>query len=83
MSTRSLIIDGNSFQDNITRLEEKVNLVADTIDLINNNMKLIDGTNDVWKSDTAVEMHNDYLEIQKSLDSINVECVRYFPKRCS
>ena len=77
MTNRSLIINGDSFQSKINTIEDKVNKVAETLELISNNMKQIDGTNDVWKSETAVEMHNDYIELQKNFEKINVELCTY------
>lgn len=71
------MINSDSFQEKINRLEEKVNNVADTLELICNNMKQIDGTNDNWKSDTALAMHDDYIELEKNFQKINVELYTY------
>ena len=77
MAERSIMINKDSFQEKISRLEEKVNLVANQFETIGKNMKQIDGTNDNWKSKTAVAIHDDYMRIENDFSQINVELYTY------
>ena len=75
--TKSIIINSESFQDNITEFETSVKNVADYLEKINNQMDKIDGTNELWKSKVALEMHNDHIELKKKFEKVNTELSGY------
>ena len=78
MSTdRNIIIDSVAFSDSITKFEEKIGKVEETLQNISNIMKNIDGENDIWKSDTAVAIHEKYSNIEKNFEKINTELKTY------
>ena len=75
--SRNISIDSVSFQENINKFENKAKEISECIDAIDKNMVQIDGTNEIWKSETALLMHDDYVEVKKHLDAINTELADY------
>ncbi len=74
---RNITINKEVFSEDINRFEEKVNKVTECLERISNNIGNVDGSNELWKSDTAVAMHEDYLELEKKFRKINVELNTY------
>ena len=74
---RKITINKEAFSEDINKFEEKVNKVTECLERLSDNIGSVDGTNELWKSDTAVAMHEDYLEIEKRFKKINVELNTY------
>ena len=75
--TKSIIINEQSFQDEITRFETSINNIKDYLDKIDKEMDNIDGNNDTWKSKVATNIHDDHLELKKRFNNINTELSSY------
>ena len=74
---RKIIINQSVFSEVINKFEEKVNKVTECLERLNDNIGSVDGTNELWKSDTAVAMHEDYIEMSNRFNKINVELNTY------
>jgi uncharacterized protein YukE len=77
MATRNILVNAESFQGNINSFEDSVNRIAELFESISNQMQKVDGTNELWKSKVAVNMHNDYIVLEKKFEEINVELQSY------
>ena len=76
-NARNIIINSDSFQDSINNLEIKINNVSECIQNIDKNMVQITGKNEIWTSETALLMHDDYVEIEKEFEKINTQLATY------
>ena len=74
---RNITINKDLFSEDINKFEEKVNKITECFERLRDNIGSVDGSNDLWKSDTAVAMHKDYLELEKRFNKINVELNTY------
>ena len=77
MTTRNVMINSEAFSDDITKFETHVNNIVEYFEKISRTMSNIDGKNDLWKSNTAVLMHDDYQELEKRFEKINVELLAF------
>ena len=75
--TKSILINSEAFQQNISDFEMHVNKVSEYLQKIDNQMKKIDGTNELWKSKVAVRIHDDHMDLQKKFDDVNEELSSY------
>ena len=75
--TKSILINSEAFQQNISDFEMHVNKVSEYLQKIDNQMNKIDGTNELWKSKVAVRIHDDHMDLQKKFDDVNEELSSY------
>ena len=74
---KNILINSEAFQQNISDFEMHVNKVTEYLQKIDNQMKQIDGNNELWKSRVAVCIHDDHMDLQKKFDDINKELSSY------
>ena len=77
MTTRNVMINSEAFSEDISNFETHVNNIVEYFEKISRTMSNIDGKNDLWKSNTAVLMHDDYQELEKRFEKINVELLAF------
>ena len=75
--TKSILINSEAFQQNISDFEMHVNKVSEYLQKIDNQMKKIDGNNELWKSKVAVRIHDDHIDLQKKFENVNNELSSY------
>jgi len=70
-------IKSEQFSSNIQKFENKANDIADCLEKISTQMMNIDGTNNTWKSKNAELIYDDYKNLEKQFEKINVELCSY------
>ncbi len=64
----NLQFDQAKLQDILNNLEKNIEDLKSTYNEIAKEMTVIDGTNDIWKSDTQKTVHEYYKEVEKDFE---------------
>lgn len=74
MSTdRNIVINSENFSNSITKFDETIKKVEESLKNISNYMSNIDGTNENWRSETALSVHEKFSNLEKNFENINTE----------
>ena len=69
----NIMINSEAFEDYITKFDAKIGEIEDTLYELSNTMKVIDGNNEIWKSKTAVAVHDKFKEVESNFEGIKNE----------
>ena len=70
-------IDTNALEFIISSLDKKINDIDTKFKYIENEVKKIDGTTNIWQSETQRTVHNKYLTISKKFPEIKTQLENY------
>lgn len=73
----SLIINSETFSNSVSSFESTTTRIKEILDSMTELMKEIDGDNDIWKSKTAVSLHEKYKVTGSRFKDINETFERY------
>lgn len=70
---RNIVINSENLSSSITMFDEKIGKVEETLNKISTIMGKIDGNNELWKSDTALSVHEKFSKLENNFEKINAE----------